>query len=169
VEGIPVCGMALTFAGQRRNVDLGSVRRRERVSSPLGERTGDSGCPEGAEEGNERPHALFEAHAPDSRNAGNRLSRTSADDASFAWSSDPCTLIATSTPSEQSAEVARRSRYRGRENLVKARRNRHRGLNRRTMRGSPPVTASARERAWQVQKRKGIKVPVPARVVRAPG
>jgi hypothetical protein len=37
VEGIPVCGMALTFAGQRRNVDLGSVRHRERVSSPLGD------------------------------------------------------------------------------------------------------------------------------------
>ena len=53
VEGIPVCGMALTFAGQRRNVDLGSVRRRERVSSPLGERTGDNGCPEEAEEGND--------------------------------------------------------------------------------------------------------------------
>jgi hypothetical protein len=53
VEGIPVCGMALTFAGQRRNADLGSVRRRERVSSPLGERTGDNGCPEGAEEGND--------------------------------------------------------------------------------------------------------------------
>jgi hypothetical protein len=37
VEGIPVRGMALTFAGQRRNADLGSVRRRERVSSPLGD------------------------------------------------------------------------------------------------------------------------------------
>jgi len=115
-----------------------------------------------------RPHALFEAHAPGARNTETCLSR-SADDASFAWSSDPCTLIATSTPSEQSAEVAHRSRYRGRANLVKARRNRHRGLNRWTLRGSPPVTASARERAWQVQKRKGIKVPVPARVVRVPG
>lgn len=37
VEGIPVHGMALTFAGQRRNVGLGSVRSRERVSSPLGD------------------------------------------------------------------------------------------------------------------------------------
>jgi hypothetical protein len=53
VEGIPVCGMALTFAGQRRNAGLGSVRRRERVSSPLGARTGDNGCPEGAQEGND--------------------------------------------------------------------------------------------------------------------
>jgi hypothetical protein len=37
VEGIPVYGMALAFAGQRRNVGLGSVRQRERVSSPLGD------------------------------------------------------------------------------------------------------------------------------------
>jgi hypothetical protein len=78
-------------------------------------------------------------------------------------------MIATSTPSGQLAEVARLYRYRGRENLVRARRNRHRGLDRRTLRGSPPVTASARERAWQGEKRKGITVPVPARIVRAPG
>jgi hypothetical protein len=63
-----------------------------------------------------RPHALFEAHAPDARNTETCLSR-SADDASFTWSSDPCALIATSTPSGQLAEVARWSRYRGRENL----------------------------------------------------
>ena len=63
VEGIPVCWMALTFAGQRRNVDLGSVRRRERVSSPLGARTGDNGCPEGAEEGNDvRMHSSKRMH-----------------------------------------------------------------------------------------------------------
>jgi hypothetical protein len=45
-----------------------------------------------------------------------RLSRLGRD-ASFTWSSDPCTLIATSTPLEQSSEVAHWSRYRGRENL----------------------------------------------------
>jgi len=49
------------------------------------------------------------------------------------------------------------------------RRNRHRGRNERTMHGSPPVTASVRERAWQGQKRKGVKALVPARIVRAPG
>jgi hypothetical protein len=64
-----------------------------------------------------RPHALFEAHAPDARTQ-KCGSHASADDASFARSSDPCTLIATSTPSGQLAEVARRSRYRGRVNLV---------------------------------------------------
>ena len=116
-----------------------------------------------------RTHALFEAHAPDLRDAGNRVSLAPADDASFTWSSDPCTSIATATPSEQSAEVARSNRYRGRENLVKARRNRHRGRGERTVRGSPPVTASARERAWLVKKRKGVTALVPARIVRAPG
>jgi len=44
-----------------------------------------------------RPHALFEAHAPVVRSAETCISR-SADDASFTWSSDPCTSIATSTP-----------------------------------------------------------------------
>jgi hypothetical protein len=83
---------------------------------------------------------------------GNAHSLAPAEDASFTWSSDPCTLIATATPSGQLAEVARSNRYRGRANLVEARRNRHRGLCERTMRGSPPVTASARERAWQVRK-----------------
>jgi hypothetical protein len=74
VEGIPVHGMALTFAGQRRNVDLGSVRRRERVSSPLGERTGDSGCPEGAEEGNDvRMHSSKRMHR--TRESRKRASR----------------------------------------------------------------------------------------------
>jgi len=154
VEGIPVRGMALTFAGQRRNVDLGSVRRRERVSSLLGARTGDSGCPEGAEEGND-VRMLSSKRMHRTREHRNVASHASADDASFSWSSDPCTLIATSTPSGQLAEVARRNRYRGRANLAKARRNRHRGLDRRTLRGSPPVTASARERAWQEREKEG--------------
>jgi hypothetical protein len=44
-----------------------------------------------------RPHALFEAHAPDARTQ-KCGSHGSAEDASFTWSSDPCTLIATSTP-----------------------------------------------------------------------
>jgi hypothetical protein len=167
VEGIPVCGMALAFAGQRRKVDLGLVRRRERVP-PLSATHRRQRMSRGSLGRERRPHALFEAHAPDVRNTETCLSR-SADDASVTWSSDPCTSIATATPSGQLAEVARSNRYRGRANLVKARRNRHRGRGERTMRGSPPVTASARERAWQVKKRKGIKVPVPARVVRAPG
>jgi hypothetical protein len=154
VEGIPVCGMALTFAGQRRNVDLGSVRRRERVSSPLDDAPATADVQRAPRKGTTSACTLRSACTGREKCGKPSLSR-SADDASFTWSSDPCTLIATSTPSGQLAEVARRSRYRGRENLVKARRNRHRGLNRRALRGSPPVTASARERAWQVRKRKG--------------
>jgi hypothetical protein len=99
VEGIPVCGMTVSFAGRRRNVDLGSVRLAENGTPPLSAaRTGDSGCPEGAEEGNVRPHALFEVHAPIARSR-KRLSHASVVDASFAWSSDPCTSIATATSS----------------------------------------------------------------------
>jgi len=91
VEGIPVCGMALTFAGQRRNVDLGSVRRRERVSSPLDERTGDNGCPEEAEEGNDvRRHSSKCMHR--ARERGNAALSFRQNDASFAWSSDPCNV-----------------------------------------------------------------------------
>ena len=153
VEGIPVCGMALAFAGQRRNVGLGLVRRRERVP-PLSATHRRQRMSRGRLGRERRPHGLFEVHAPDTRTTETWLS-WSAVDASFSWSSDPCTSIATSTPSGQLAEVARRGRYRGRVNLVRARRNRHRGLNRRMLRGSPPVTASARERAWQVAKRKG--------------
>jgi hypothetical protein len=154
VEGIPVYGMASSFAGRRRNVGLGSVRRRERVSSPLGDAPATADVQRVLRKGTFRPHVLFEVHAPDTRNTETWLS-WSAVDASFSWSSDPCTSIATSTPSGQLAEVARRGRYRGRENLVKARRNRHRGLFGRALRGSPLVTASARERAWQVGEKEG--------------
>jgi hypothetical protein len=153
VEGIPVYGMALAFAGQRRNVGLGSVRRRERVP-PLSLTHRRQRMSRGCLGRERRPHALFEAHAPGLRNTETCLSR-SAEDASVTWSSDPCTLIATSTSSGQLAKVARSNGYRGRANLVEARRNRHRGLSERAMRGSPPVTASARERAWQAEEKEG--------------
>jgi hypothetical protein len=153
VEGIPVYGMALAFAGQRRNVGLGSVRRRERVP-PLSLTHRRQRMSRGCLGRERRPHALFEAHAPGLRNTETCLSR-SAEDASVTWSSDPCTLIATSTSSGQPAKVARSNRYRGRTNLVEARKNRHRGLCERAMRGSPPVTASARERARQVEEKEG--------------
>jgi hypothetical protein len=65
VEGIPVCGKAVTFAGRRQNAGLGSVRFKSGMGLlPSRRRTGDSGCPEVAEEGNVRPHVLFEVHAP---------------------------------------------------------------------------------------------------------
>jgi hypothetical protein len=168
VEGIPVCGMALTFAGQRRNADLGSVWRRERVP-PVSAAHRRQRMSRGRRGRERRPHALFEAHAPDARTQ-KCGSLGSADDASFAWSSDPCTLIATSTPSGQLAEVARWSRYRGRENL---------GNQEEPAPGSESASvarlaACHRFRkgegvAGQKKKRKGIKVPVPARIVRRTG
>lgn len=116
-----------------------------------------------------RPHALFEAHAPYARTQ-KCGSHASAEDASFARSSDPCTLIATSTPSGQLAEVARWSRYRGRENL---------GNQEEPAPGSESASvarlaACHRFRkgegvAGHQKKRKGITVPVPARIVRVPG
>jgi hypothetical protein len=51
------------------------------------------------------------------RERGNAALEHRQYDASFTWSSDPCTSIATATPSEQSSEVARSNRYRGRANL----------------------------------------------------
>jgi hypothetical protein len=54
VEGIPVCGKAATFAGGRWNAGLGSVRFKSGMGFlPSRRRTGDSGCPEVAEEGND--------------------------------------------------------------------------------------------------------------------
>jgi hypothetical protein len=52
VEGVPVCGMAWSFAGPRENVNLGRSVGWQRVSSPAGSRTDDTGRPEAAEEGN---------------------------------------------------------------------------------------------------------------------
>jgi hypothetical protein len=52
VKGIPVCGKPFPFAGRRRNAGLGRSTSSAGGSSLVGARTGDNGCPEGAEEGN---------------------------------------------------------------------------------------------------------------------
>jgi hypothetical protein len=112
-----------------------------------------------------RPHALFEVHAPDTRNAETRLSG-SAEDASFAWSSDPCVSIATATPSGQLAEVARSNRYRGRANL--GNQEEPAPGSRRT--DDARLAASHRFRKGEGvgrKKRKAITVVVPAGIVRA--
>jgi hypothetical protein len=57
VEGTSVFGMALPFAGPRRNEDLGRSDSESWVSSQGFDRADDSGCPLDAEEGNVRPHA----------------------------------------------------------------------------------------------------------------
>jgi hypothetical protein len=152
VEGIPICGMALTFAGQRRNAGLGSVRRRERVSSRLGGAPATTDVQRSPRKGTTSACTLRSACTGNEKR-GNAVSRASAEDASFSWSSDPCTSIATATSSGQLAEVARSDGYRGRENLVRARRNRHRGSCERSVCGSPSVTAPAREKAWEIEEK----------------
>lgn len=106
-------------------------------------------------------------HAPDTRTTETCLSY-SAVDASFTWSSDPCTSIATETPSEQSAEVARSSRYRGRANLG----NQEEPAPGPTRTDDARLAASHRFRKGEGvtgKKRKGVTALVPARIMRAPG
>jgi hypothetical protein len=128
-----------------------SVRRVSRVSPHDKRRADDSGCPEGAEEGNvvgvrHKAHALEaithgDVHGP---------SRT--------------------RPSLGPPTCARRSSLRsagassgwwgGREGITvgQARatgRNQHWGRLERTSRSSPRVTASARERAWHEEEKEG--------------
>jgi hypothetical protein len=67
VKGIPVCGKPVPFAGRRRNVSLGRSTSSAGGSSLVGASTGDSGCPEGAEEGNVVGVRPFKAYAPDAR------------------------------------------------------------------------------------------------------
>jgi hypothetical protein len=52
VEGILVCRKPVPFAGSRWNSDLGRSTSSAGGSSLVGASTGDSGCPEDAEEGN---------------------------------------------------------------------------------------------------------------------
>jgi len=88
------------------------------------------------------------------------------EDPSFTWSRGPCTSFATPHPRERKLlSVA----WRGRFGIAVgqtcvSRRNRHRGRNERTGRGSPRVTASLRGRSCVTrQKRKEVMAFVPAR------
>lgn len=113
VKGTPVFRMALTFAGRRRNEDLGRSAPSSGVSSPFGARTGDSGCPLVPEEGNvvgtcsQSPCTSLES--------ANNAPRAQ-EDASFARSKDPCTSIVTTLRRRKSSKVARSVWYRGRAN-----------------------------------------------------
>lgn len=143
MEGIPVHGMAAYLRGAPSELGPWSVswsgtgllpfrlvHRRHRMSR-------------GRRGGERRPHALYEAYAPGARSNSHLTHRQSTRP-----SLGPLTR-ARQSPLElrrgNSTGVARSSRYRGRENLVKARRNRHRGCRERALRVSPRVTASARE------------------------
>jgi hypothetical protein len=77
-------------------------------------------------------------------------------------------VIATATPSEQSSEVARSSRYRGRVNLG----NQEEPAPGPARTDDVRLAASHRfreEEGVAGQKRKGVTALVPARIVRAPG
>jgi hypothetical protein len=121
---------------------------------------GDSGCPEDAEEGNVVAHTRFKAYAP--AQAREIVARAPAD-ASFARSFDPCVSILTMHEAPKAS-----SWWGGRSGITvgqthESGRNQHWGWTVRTQRGSPRVTASAREKAWHVEKRKEVEASVPAR------
>jgi hypothetical protein len=123
-----------------------SVRFEGGGSSAANERADDSGCPEVAEEGN-AVGMRHKAHAPV---AGTRDRRKRTGDASFARSFDPCTSILT---------MLRRGNSRRWGVSIgitvgqthESEKNHHWGWCGRTERGSPRVTASARERACHVR------------------
>jgi hypothetical protein len=117
VEGTLIHRMPAAFAGCRRSVGLGrSALRRQWVSPPVRERTGDSGCPLECEEGN----VVGVRQSARTRNGRREKARSpSSEDTSFARSRDPCTSIATALSHRKVEEVARPSGYRGRANLRK--------------------------------------------------
>jgi hypothetical protein len=87
---------------------------------------------------------------PRARSSG-RYMHALLGDTSFARSRNPCSSIVTHSAGES------RSRWRGGRDIAVGQtretgRNRHRGLVRRTKRGSPRITAPEREHAWCVRK-----------------
>jgi len=76
-------------------------------------------------------------------------------DASFTRSFDPCTSILATVSAAQAAGMrgVRVGITVGQTRVTE--RNQHWGWHERTKRGSPHVTASARERAWHVQEKEG--------------
>jgi len=94
VKDILVHRTSVPFAGCRQSVSLGRSTSSAGVSSLVGARTGDSGCPEGAEEGNVVGMRPFKAYAPDARAIQKKASCAPAD-ASFTRSSDTCASIVT--------------------------------------------------------------------------
>lgn len=162
VKGIPVCGKPVPFAGRRRNVSLGRSTSSAGGSSLVGARTGDNGCPEGAEEGNVRRRATFQGVRTGRK--GNRKRATCAPaDASFTRSSEPVRVDRHYAPA---AKVVWWWRGRGDIEVGQTRasgRNRQRGRRNRTQRGSPRAAAPARERAPARKNRKAVMAVVPAR------
>jgi len=142
VKGILAFRKAVSLRGAPSERRPRSVRIVGGGSSAANDRADDSGCPEVAEEGN-AVSMRHKAHAPV---AGTRDRRKRTGDASFARSFDPCTSILT---------MLRRGNSRRWGVSIgitdgqthESERNHHWGWYGRTERGSPRVTASARERA----------------------
>jgi hypothetical protein len=82
----------------------------------VGARTGDNGCPEGAEEGNVRRHATFQGACTGRESNRKRATRALAD-ASFTRSSDPCASIVTTHRRQNRLVVAHQRWHRSRANL----------------------------------------------------
>jgi len=135
----PVRKKPSPFAGWQQAAGLGRFDHVHEVLHLTGGRAGDSGLPRGRREGERRRYAPSKRMHPTRARPAKPLAHG---DTSFARSSDPCTSIVTPLCRRKPTEVTRRGRYRGRANLSKGRRNRHRDRPRRTMRGSPRVTAS---------------------------
>lgn len=162
VKGIPVRGKPVPFAGRRRNVSLGRSTSSAGVSSLVGASTGDSGCPEGAEEGNVVGVRPFKAYALDAR-AIAKTPLAPQEDASFTRSSDPCASIVTTHRRGNSfgggavlavSQSGKPSQGGGTGGGV---------VETGRMHGSPLGTAPARERALPSQNRKVVEAIVPAR------
>jgi len=116
VQGIPVRRMPVPFAGCRWNASLGRSTSSAGVSSLVGARTGDNGCPEDAEEGNVVGMRPFKAHALVARAIARKLL--------VHWQThpslgplNPCASIVTTHRRQNRLVVAHQRRYRGRANL----------------------------------------------------
>jgi hypothetical protein len=115
VKGIPVCGKPFPFAGRRRNAGLGRSTSFAGGSSLVGARTGDNGCPEGAEEGNVVGLSPSKGQALDAR----AIVKTPLAPQKTRPSLGPLTRARRSplhTGGETRLVVARSRRYRGRAN-----------------------------------------------------
>jgi hypothetical protein len=129
----------------------------------VGASTGDSGCPEGAEEGNVVGVRPFKAYASDARANSKPATCDPRKDASFTRSSDSCASIVTSHRRGNSfgggavtavSRSGKPSQGGGTGSGV---------VETGRMHGSPLGTAPARERALPSQNRKVVEATVPAR------
>jgi hypothetical protein len=136
-----------------------SVRRTLWVSPCSGRRADDSGCPEGAEEGN------AVAHAPQSTCTRRRheKSRMCSGDASFARSFDPCTSILTMHPGASLGGGAFTSASRLGKPTQVGGTSTGVGVNGRSA-ARRILISGASQRSEYVQKRKEVEASVPARI-----